>query len=366
MTVTTMTEDIAVEALRNFFRDKPFLFFGSGMSCAMDNRFGMSALKDALVNGMQHRILTNTQKTEWNTVILALQEGIDLENSLNVVKNEILLKIVTEITGSYIATVDQELSYKIVQGKAEWPATRLLKKLVDTLPEGDRILHVLSPNYDMLFEYACDFANIPYVNGFFGGVERKINWKAVDRALSEPEQVCQGKKKKTVYRYKKHVHLYKVHGSLNYFFHCNALIENNAWMWNPPDFAQRVMITPGLLKYQTLQRYRQELLQYSDAAIENATHFLFIGYGFNDNHLEEYIKRKLITQGCNGLVITRESNPRIQSLLEQAPNLWLVCKLEAAGAEGTRIFNKQYVDWLQLPDRQLWDVGEFTTQILGG
>jgi hypothetical protein len=362
----TLTEDIAVMALRNFFREKPFLFFGTGMSCALDTRFGMSALKDVLLIGIQNRTLPDAQKTEWGDVATALEGGTDLETALNAVNDENLLKTVTEITGSFVAAIDRDLACQIAQGTAEWPASRLLKKLVDTLPEGDRILHALTPNYDMLFEYACDFAGIPYTNGLFGGIERKTDWKAVNRALLEPGQICQSGKKKTVYRHKKHVRLYKVHGSLNYFFHHNAVIENNAWMWNPPEFAQRVMITPGLSKYQTLQRYRQELLQSSDAVINNAIHFLFLGYGFNDNHLEEYIKRKLITQGCNGLIITRDSNPRIQSLLEQAANLWLVCKTEDSGTEGTRIFNRQYADWLRLPGRRLWDVGEFTIQVLGG
>jgi hypothetical protein len=184
--------------------------------------------------------------------------------------------------------------------------------------------------------------------------------------LLKPEQICQIRKKTTVYKYKKHVRLYKVHGSLNYFFHRNAVIENNAWMWYPPDYAERVMITPGLLKYQTLQRYRQELLQSADAAIDKATHFLFLGYGFNDSHLEEYIKRKLIAQACHGLIITKDSNDRIVYLLERSDNLWLVCKLVDETAIGSRVYNKKYADWLMLPGKNIWDIGEFTTYILGG
>lgn len=366
MTVPTLTEDIAVEALRNFFREKPFLFFGTGMSCAVDTHFGMRALQEALVKGIENCTLTNAQKTEWAAVASALESGTDLENALNSVNDSDLLKALTEITGSFVAGLDQEFAYQIAQGMTEWPANRLLKKLVDTLPEGDRILHALTPNYDMLFEYACDFACIPYTNGFFGGVERKTDWKAVDRAFLESEKICQSKKMKTIFRHKKHVCLYKVHGSLNYFFHRNIVVENNAWMWSPPDFAERVMITPGLSKYQTLQRYRQELLQSADAAIDKAAHFLFLGYGFNDNHLEEYIKRKLVTQACHGLIVTRDSNPRIEFLLGQSNNLWLVCStMDDQTGTGTRIYNKQYGE-LILPGKQLWDIREFTTRIFGG
>ena len=105
---------------------------------------------------------------------------------------------------------------------------------------------------------------------------------------------------------------------------------------------------------------------HADAAIDAATHFLFLGYGFNDNHLDEYIRRKLITQGCRGLIVTRDSNPRIEALLAEARNLWLVCKSEEANSEGSRIFNGQYSNWLQVPEKRLWNVREFASNILGG
>ena len=98
MAASILTEDIAVEALRNFFREKPFLFFGTGMSCALDTRFGMLALKDVLVSEIQHYKLIGVQKTEWDVVASALQNGSDLESALNVVNDQGLLKIVTEIT----------------------------------------------------------------------------------------------------------------------------------------------------------------------------------------------------------------------------------------------------------------------------
>lgn len=277
-----------------------------------------------------------------------------------------MLHKITTITGSFVAALDREYAFRIANGDAEWPAIHFIKRLVDTLPEGDRILHTLTPNYDMMFEYACDRAGVLYTNGFVGGVERRTDWDAAYRALLVPGQVSHGKQMKTVYKHRKHIRLYKVHGSLNYFFHRNSVIENNAWTWNPPEFSQRVIITPGLSKYQTLQSYRQELLNKADVAIERASRFLFLGYGFNDKHLEEYIKRKLAVQGCTGLIITRDSNARIESLLSASANLWLVCKEQDSQNNGTRIYNRQYSNWLCLPHKTLWSVGEFSRQLFGG
>lgn len=334
------------------------------MSCALDSRLGMEALRGELLARIPDLKLSARQREEWHEVELALQNGQDLESALDHVGEEGLLETITKITGEFVATVDRECAFRIASDQAEWPATRLIKRIVDTLPEGDRILHTLTPNYDMLFEYACDSAGVPYSSGFSGGVQRKMDWDAVGRSMLLPEHICHQRKVKWIYKERKHVRLYKVHGSLNFFFHRGALIANDAWMWQPPDYAKRVIITPGLSKYETIQRYRQELLKYADAAIDGANRFLFLGYGFNDQHLEEYIRRKLIAQGCMGLVIVRGANPALESLVKDAKHLWIVC--QAVNGSGTRIFNQKYSDTLDVPGKMLWKVAEFTSEILGG
>jgi DNA-binding LacI/PurR family transcriptional regulator len=112
-----------------------------------------------------------------------------------------------------------------------------------------------------------------------------------------------------------------------------------------------------------LQHYRQELIQDADKAIEKANCFLFLGYGFNDTHLEEYIRRKLITQKSNCLIITRDSNERIENLLKSSDNSWLICKTN--DSDGSRIYNK-YADWLLLDRKNIWDINEFDKYIFGG
>jgi len=361
-----LTEELAYKALTDFFREKPFLFLGSGISCALDPCFGMPSFKAALLARMKTYPLSDIQRNEWSTIEKDLNNGKDLENALDLLNDSTLLKIITMITGEFIASNDQEYAFRISSGEIEYPAARLIKRLVETLPEGDRILHVLTTNYDMLFEYGCEQARTPYTNGFWGGIERIVDWSTVDRALRIPEHVYQARRLIGIFKHSKHLRLHKVHGSLNYFYHRGNVIENNAWMWSPPSFAERVMITPGLSKYEMLQKYRLELLRAADNAIERESRFLFIGYGFNDLHLEEYIKRKLVAQGCRGLIITRDSNPRIETLVGNARNLWIVCKEENVACEDdTRIFNSQYSNWLSIPGRKLWDIREFTSQILG-
>ncbi len=362
----TLTEDIATKAVHDFFTETPFTFLGSGMSCALDPRFGMPALRVALEEGMRGQALTAQGASEWAAVVASLGRDSDLESAMNAVKDDGLLAAVTDITSAFIAATDRECAFAIANGEAQWPAARLFEKLVETLPSGRSALHVLTPNYDLLLEYSCDVAGIPYANGFIGGVSRVLDWNAVEMSLGRYAQVSRGRTLKTAWQPRKRLCLYKVHGSLDYFFHRGQFVENAAWMWSPPKSAQRVMITPGSSKFETLQRYRRELIETADGAIDKANRFLFLGYGFNDTHLEVYTTRKLVTQGCLGLIVTRDSNPRIEAITRQAKNLWLVCKQSDPSSNGTRVFNAQYSDWVEIPGRRLWDVSELTNTLLGG
>lgn len=361
-----LDETEARQYLRNFFREKPLIFFGTGLSCALDSRFGMPALKDALLSDMNENELSDVQKQEWGNVKKNLQVKNDLENALNEVNSHELLRKIVDCTGRFISKLDKEHSYRIAMKESIWPGTLLIKKMVETLSEQDGILHVLTPNYDMLFEYACESANILYTNGFVGCLHKRIDWVSAARSLQYKDSIAHGKNSiRQIDKNKKHVRLYKVHGSLNYFYHDDELIENNSWMWEPPVFAQRVIITPGISKFEILQKYRQELLARADNAISEASSFLFLGYGFNDNHLEEYIKRKLITHASHGLIITRSINEKTIQLLHEAKNLWVICA-DNENSDNSKIYNSQYTDWLILPGLKIWDVHEFYSNILGG
>ena len=361
-----LTQEIAFQALTDFFREKSLVFFGTGMSCAIDERFGMAALAGVLRAQLPASSLTKDQRQEWSMVEDILKKGGDLESAMNKVLDQSLVEQITTVAGNFVSLIDCENSLKIADGRVEWPAAKLLKVLVDTLPEGDPILNVITPNYDLIMEYACDHAGIPYINGFTGGIERKIDWNAAERCMWIPTQTVVGHHIQRPFTRRKHVRLYKVHGSLNYFTYNNKVIENNAWILNPPPFARRIMITPGVSKYERLQMYRQELLRQADSAIDRESRFLFLGYGFNDNHLEQYIRRKLIDQASHGLIITRDCNPRIMDILRMAPNLWLVCRSIGGSDRQTGIYNTQYSGWLNLNDTILWDVDEFKKQIIGG
>lgn len=112
-----LSREAAFDAFRAFFREKPFLFFGTGMSCAVDIRFGMPALRDALQAQMrkapQNSVVAQQQ---WEEVDRALQTGKDLESAMDGVSDESLLGAITSATGNFIADLDREYGLKIAQG----------------------------------------------------------------------------------------------------------------------------------------------------------------------------------------------------------------------------------------------------------
>lgn len=364
MSKPALTEDIAFKALGEFFRDKPFVFIGSGMSCAIDACFGMPALKDALLAGIPDSSLSGQDLVEWTAVRNDIANGIDLENAMNQVSTEPLLQRITSTSAQVMAEQDRKYAYRIAEGSVSWPAGDLLQKLVDTLPPGDPVLHVLTPNYDLLFEYEMDVRGVEYTNGFHGCVQRRLNWDLAALDTYSVGTNLMSRRLRNLAKPRKHARLYKVHGSLSYFFYRNAVVENNAWIWQPPPSVQRVMITPGQSKFAVLQRFRQELQGPADAAIDGASRFLFLGYGFNDVHLEEYIRRKLVTQKSLALVITRDTNARIDSLAREAEQMWVVSRDPAGGGPATRILNEAFSAPLVLTGCELWKVDEFTSHIL--
>ncbi len=358
-----LTKKIAYKKFQKYFQDNPFVLFGSGMSCAVDNQFGMTSLKEHLLDKLAKEKLNSTQQTERNNAIKLLDSGVDFETSMTGVKDDDLIKKIVTITGDFVSKLDYKYSQESLNDNKNWPAASLFKKLVDKLPGSDRELHVATPNYDMLAEYAFVKADIPYINGFHGGVVRHLDWEQSRRSITYAGKVPHGKRIKPITREHKHIALYKVHGSLNLFLTKDILVENNALLYKEtPKGTERLIITPGISKYERLHVYRDELLTKFDNAIRKHNFFLFLGFGFNDKPLISTILDKLKNKNCNGLIIAKDTNDRIDGLLSDAENLWLICR----SGSGTLIKNKKYSVPLLLQNEELWKVDVFTKKILGG
>ena len=364
-----LTKKIAFKTLQDFFeKQKPFILFGTGTSCAIDQRFGMDALRDHLLINIRSHKLENDLRKEWDQVKESLESGNDLESALKAVNNNKLIVFIVESTAKLLVPMNSEIEQKIRTGSTPWPAIKLFKKMVGGLSGSDKALYVATTNYDLLAEFAFEQSRIPFITGFSGQICRYQDWKRANLSVKcqVNEQVSRGKMRR-FYKELKHIKLYKVHGSLNTFRFRGSIIENNQWMSTSFPGIERMMIAPGPKKNEQLHQNRSELLSEYDRAVEKHDAFLFLGFGFNDDQLNnDSIKRKLKDQKCEGIVITRDLNDRIFNLAKECENLWLVCKNNVSKIDGTRIYNAKYRDWFFLDNEKLWNFNDFSEIILGG
>lgn len=350
--------------LRSFFNVTPHVILGTGTSCAIDCRFGMCSLMEALSAGIQLSSLNKGGQRQWKAVEKALRKGTDVEHSLDLASAPQLREQILRVTGDFVAKLDQEYATQICRRELDWPAMFIIKKIIDGLSvSDDHTLNVITTNYDLLFEYSCAAQGVLCLDGFCGNVVRKDNWKASIRTACHQVEIVSNKKGKTKQEFVPHVRLYKVHGSLNRFFINDEVVEIDMWIGNAPENVERVIVTPGSSKYEKIQNYRKELQSAADESIESANGFLFLGYGMNDTHIERYIVQKIAKEHKPALFITRDSNERIEKLAKQNDPVWIVCGLEDPST-GTRIFNNRLGGWLKLPNKLLWNFSKFAKQMM--
>lgn len=359
-----LTKEVAYQAIADFFVEKPFVLFGTGTSCALDLNFGMPALERHLRAKLAHD-MTEAQAQQWQQVVSALDNAThDFESAMDFIKDDALTNQIVELTASFVAHYDNVYAHSIMSGLRDWPAGSLLKKLVETLPQADKQLHVATPNYDLLAEYAFVRHKTPYITGFYGGFLRRYDWSESRKTVQSIQRVFGKARSQPKVVECNHIRLHKPHGSLNTFELDAQLIECDGWILNKPAGITRAMITPGTAKYQRLHKDRAQLAEY-DKAVVNHTSFLFLGFGFNDSQLvNNAFKQKLEQNQCRALVITRDSSPRIEEWLDNCPNMWLICK--QTDSDKSRIYNSQFKNWLHIDDKELWRFDAFTKEFLGG
>ncbi|MDM7831648.1 SIR2 family protein [Cellulomonas edaphi] len=164
-------------------------------------------------------------------------------------------------------------------------------------------------NYDLVIERALDQIGTPYIDGFSGTVERRLNlaYYGLDyhRVGTTSQQVLA--------RADSALYLHKIHGSLNWRA-TNARdavtgvesLEVRQVTDETPEDADRVLIYPTTAKegdtlaypYSDLMRLLGDAVQQDDTAV------ISIGYGFADPHINRILLRSLaLNPALNILVV---------------------------------------------------------------
>ncbi|HLP48142.1 MAG TPA: SIR2 family protein [Candidatus Deferrimicrobium sp.] len=361
-----LTSALAFDALQKIFNSKKFLLIiGTGASCALDHRFGMPALAKELKDKVPGEISTKTPAmVQWKEVEQKLDNGKDLETSLNGINDEKLLAAIIQVTGNFIAKLDKENKIKIASGEKEPPLEKLIRARLEGLPPNDPTMDIITPNYDLLIEHTCDKLKIPYCTGFKGGIRRHYDWERAEEELAYIKSHNKGKKKAETKHLRKHVRLHKVHGSINRFGEGIHGVEDNSLVYELSSCIGRGIITPGDTKNEKIATDFREFFSHADESIARAEAYIFVGYGFNDVPIETKIKNELEKKDKHVVVITKEFLKKSEDWLNKK-NLWAVYQ-DKADESNSIIKNEQYNNPLIIKKSSIWRIDEFAKEVLLG
>ncbi|MDR3159406.1 MAG: SIR2 family protein [Zoogloeaceae bacterium] len=357
MTVAELPNDFFTD-IQGVFRKTPVLLIGSGFSCGYGFP-GMGALAKHLATAVHNVLTTNGAKNAWVQSIEAIK--INLEAGLNGIPvgtpewEEIVSAIRGEtaklILDRAIAAEAKILGEKVAGGHAP---SRLLNRLFNGSPQNAESIHVITTNYDTLLELFCDLAELPLDTGFTGFRRRKPRHPPIFQTQYSRVLVTEKRQQQVDYRLCKTVRLYKPHGSISWLTTDEGTVE----VLNDVSVAGRAIVVPGPSKYQDalidtlFDAVRTEM----NAILAEAQALLCIGFGFNDDHLQGVIKRRLTT-GMPVIILTRDATPNIKQLLRDHPHVIALFK----SGEGAVCHWKG--NTLQSP-YPLWQLDDFLKKFL--
>jgi hypothetical protein len=253
-------------------------------------------------------------------------------------------------TAELIAQCERDIVAEVFAKKRTLRFTRLIKQLLK--PEAG--VPVVTTNYDRLLEIAAEEAGLGVDTLFVGQFAGNLN--EVESRLSFCREVTL-KGRSVQYRFRQRVNVFKPHGSLDWYYREGRPVRYAGDLDLP-----RLIITPGLNKFRNgyespFDRHRER----ANGAIDNASRFLVLGYGFNDDHLETHLTPK-IKGGIPCLLLTHTLSDNALKLARGQANVIAIQHGSNRGRDGSSVFVKTTEHFF--PDLALWDLDTFVTEVL--
>ena len=95
--------------------------------------------------------------------------------------------------------------------------------------------------------------------------------------------------------------------------------------------------------------------------IDNASRLIFVGYGFNDNHLETHMKKT--NNMCKPkLIITRTLSDNARKVVENSPHTMAI-EANVVNSEccGAKVYYSKGI--YELQDNNIWDIRELIREV---
>lgn len=344
-------KDALKSEIQSFFSDGLVIIIGSGLSVA-EGVSGMSSLTNHLRSSI-HPLLNSNEEKEWEAISNALEEGKDLESVLQLYPpSDGLEKQINILTGKLIEEDESSVIKQVIENRKKLRLSYLLDRC---LVQESVSIPVITTNYDRLIEFAAYQTGLGvdslFVGTDFGSLNHKESHYSHCRGIKT-------KNKRAILRFHPRIKVLKPHGSLDWYKTDNGPLKSSLKLDLP-----RLIITPGQGKYKA--GYESPFDKHRDIAndhIEKSERFLIIGYGFNDNHLQNHLERYL-KQGRPALIITRSLSNSALALLDNCENMICICRHNFQdGRYGTSLIKKR--TRYTFEDCNWWDIEEMSKDIL--
>lgn len=324
----------------------PQLVIGTGLSASYGVP-GMKRLGEHL-DGRLSKHFDEKIKMIWSEKANDVKtKGLEAGLKSLVPAEQVLGDEIRKITAAYILREEEKLHDAIYQKDSGF--AKLLNYLRETCSVNNRILDIMTPNYDRVVEIVCDKLKIKVITGFEGELFQTFN----SQTLLKPENFYNTKKYF-------HVRLFKPHGSINLISKENKEFLTNDFKVLNENSDYIEIITPGSQKYEaglinsTFRTMREDF----NHLISDTTkqHSLFIyGYGFNDSQFDTVLFEN---SDKNILIIAYEVKNEV---LKRAMKNARITVFYQKKNKNYMIYKKQEVQI----NRSLWDMNEFAEIFLG-
>lgn len=335
--------------IQNLFGRGIVTLIGSGASCARGLP-SMGQLADHLIATLTKDALSPTDWSIWEPIATRLARGDGLEAALELPHvPDSLLDVIVKESGTHVAAAESAAINDLMNGTAKSVLGPLLQLLLATGDESD----VITTNYDRLIEVDAALHEVPIDTMFHGKTIGRLDENLARQELirSSPRRVRARSRNDLVLR--PHIRLSKPHGSLDWRLLNGGVVRVDF----ATDAAFRI-ITPGSSKYREgyetpfdVQRDR------ANKAIDAATGFLAIGYGFNDPHLQTHLKTRFAQ--VPSLVLARNLTTSARSYLSMNNR---AIGIECAPASGQSVAH-QSGEQLNL-NGDLWQIENLIREVL--
>jgi hypothetical protein len=194
-----------------------------------------------------------------------------------------------------------------------------------TLPRA----RIFTLNYDLLIERALDNLGVLYFDGFLGSINRTLRTESYHYDLYYPGETTEGR----VTRVDRVLHLYKLHGSINWRRRSTSasdVIINHG----SPDEEEYgdVMIYPSPLKATEMNGYPySEMFRHFSAQIHQPqSALLVIGYRFQDSHVNRLIYQALSIPSFVLIIVTPQvTEPDVSESATDEHEIWRLIQIDS-------------------------------------